>query len=370
MVKPQGLVKLTPFYILTSLIFIGFSLLLKILGKSYVDFLIFFAYPLLISGTLFQIYPTIQGKRLKFENLTYLHFILFTLLALIFLFTEKFFPLSYLFVNLLFAFIILVNTEKFEDLNVLFLFVGSLYLPFASVLLIFLDNSLFIKHIINTGFILNVVFGAYYIFVPMLQIEELNPKIGAWLSFFTLNLSVPLFGISWYAMNFKAVALSGSLILISVLFLSFSIYKTLSQRKSPLKGLDISVKLLVLGLIFLIGATIVGVRSAELENFSFLNLHSDLMLYGFLVSITFGATYHIIPFLVWWERYAPRMGKEKIPTLKEMLPPDILENVTVIYVGSLLIYLSGVFENLALLVMAFSIFTYTFFLFKVHFKQS
>ncbi|WP_461829859.1 hypothetical protein [Aquifex sp.] len=369
MIKPEGLVKLTPWYILISLLFIPVSVILKIFDKAYTDFLIYFVYPFLISGTLFQIYPTIQGERLKLEKLTYLHFSLFLLLSILFLFTGKLYAVSYLFVNLLFAFIILVNTKRLEDLNTLFLLVGSLYLPFASLFLLFEGNGLFVKHLINVGFILNVVFGAYYIFVPMLQIEELNPKKVAWVSFFTLNLSIPLFGVSWFSMNFKAIALSGTLILISVLFLSLVIYKTLSQRKSPMKGLDISVQLLILGLIFLVGATLIGVYMAKRESFSLLSLHSDAMLYGFLVLITLGATYHIIPFLVWWERFAPRMGKEKIPTLKEILPPSVLENTAIAYTAALLLYFTGVFETVFLSIMAFAVFVYVLYLFRAYFLK-
>ena len=52
------------------------------------------------------------------------------------------------------------------------------------------------------------------------------------------------------------------------------------------------------------------------KNFLFLKAHADGMLYGFLSLITVGASYHIVPFLLWWKLYAPRMGRESIPTLK------------------------------------------------------
>ncbi len=114
------------------------------------------------------------------------------------------------------------------------------------------------------------------------------------------------------------------------------------------------------------GAVLVGVYMAKTESFSLLPLHSDSILYGFLALITLGATYHIIPFLVWWERFAPKMGKEKIPTLKELLPPSVLENTAVVYTGALLLYLSGVFEKILLVVMALAFFVYTFHLIRVY----
>ncbi len=62
-------------------------------------------------------------------------------------------------------------------------------------------------------------------------------------------------------------------------------------------------------------------------NYIFLRLHTDGMLYGFLTLITVGATHHIIPFLLWWRAYAPKIGKEKAPTLKEILPVKVVRRV-------------------------------------------
>ncbi|RME12296.1 MAG: hypothetical protein D6804_01810, partial [Aquificota bacterium] len=38
---------------------------------------------------------------------------------------------------------------------------------------------------------------------------------------------------------------------------------------------------------------------------------------------TVGASYHIVPFLLWWRLYAPKMGRQSIPTLKELLSQEI-----------------------------------------------
>jgi hypothetical protein len=38
---------------------------------------------------------------------------------------------------------------------------------------------------------------------------------------------------------------------------------------------------------------------------------------GFLIN---GHLYKIVPFLVWFERFAPLVGKEKVPMLHEMYP--------------------------------------------------
>ncbi len=41
---------------------------------------------------------------------------------------------------------------------------------------------------------------------------------------------------------------------------------------------------------------------------------------GFVGLVTTGMLYKILPFLIWTHRYAPRVGREPVPLLKEMLP--------------------------------------------------
>ena len=41
---------------------------------------------------------------------------------------------------------------------------------------------------------------------------------------------------------------------------------------------------------------------------------------GFLGFIIFGHLYKIVPFLVWYERFSPLVGKQKVPMLADMVP--------------------------------------------------
>jgi hypothetical protein len=49
-------------------------------------------------------------------------------------------------------------------------------------------------------------------------------------------------------------------------------------------------------------------------------LHATVwfFLLGFVSSMITGHLYKIVPFLVWFERFAPLVGKEKVPMLHEM----------------------------------------------------
>ena len=44
------------------------------------------------------------------------------------------------------------------------------------------------------------------------------------------------------------------------------------------------------------------------------------MFFGFFSFAIIGHLYKIIPFLVWFERFSPLVGKQKVPMLADMLP--------------------------------------------------
>ncbi len=123
----------------------------------------------------------------------------------------------------------------------------------------------------------------------------------------------------------KLVAYSGVFMIISLFPLALIIYESLIQRKSLLKGHDPSLQYLILSLFMAVFFLSVGVSIAGGENYDFLNWHRDGMLYGFLLFITAGTSYHIVPFLLWWRAYAPMMGNRKLPTLKELLSPNFFK---------------------------------------------
>jgi hypothetical protein len=51
--------------------------------------------------------------------------------------------------------------------------------------------------------------------------------------------------------------------------------------------------------------------------------YAVMALTGWLGPTTLGQLYKIVPFLVWTHRFAPRMGKEKVPLLKDLYPQGL-----------------------------------------------
>ncbi|MGB9874177.1 MAG: hypothetical protein ACPLRS_04320, partial [Hydrogenobacter sp.] len=325
MIRPASFLRSTSLYILLFFSLLLLSLLLKLIDKTYIDLLVFFAFPGLISGTLFQLYPTIQGYPVRGEKLIHLHMLLWLVNILYFLYKYEVNPHMYLLLTAVHTILIIMNTRKIKDPIVLFFLMGSVFYLIAGLLL--KQNSIFVKHLITVGFFMPVVIGSYYVFVPMLQIEALESKSIVWINIFFQFLSSLLVPIAWYLSNYMYVSYAGLLQLLSVGILSYGVYSMLSQRKSPLKGLDISVQFLILGLFMCWFFLLTGVLMAGSLNLGFVKLHSDGMLYGFLTAISVGASYHIMPFLLWWRLYAPKMGKEKIPTLKEIMDIKIVKRL-------------------------------------------
>jgi len=329
--------RITPIYIHLGLVILLLSLFQKLLSfGDYSASVLYFSIPSVIIGTLFQMYPTLQSIPIKFSFLVYLHFSFFLISFFLYLFGSRFEEIYFL-SALIFALFFLLNTRRYGGQVQLFFLVGSAFYLFASFLILTkYPNPFLIKHLLAVGFFLTIAFGSLYMLLPMLQLENLALSDYLWIhlafhTVFTIDLL-----ISWSRMSFGHIYVSGMLVLTSVLILAFVLYKTLSQKRSPLKGLDPSVKAFLLSLFILVFSLSVGILSAGSQDFGLLNLHTDGLLYGFFPILTLGAAYHIIPFMLWWKEYAPKMGKGKVPTLKELLPERVLEISLLILIPSLL----------------------------------
>jgi hypothetical protein len=71
-----------------------------------------------------------------------------------------------------------------------------------------------------------------------------------------------------------------------------------------------------------------------------------IMFFGFFAFAITGHIYKIIPFLVWFERFSPLVGKQKVPMLADMLPPKSSSAQFVFSaVGVVIVALALVFQN-------------------------
>jgi len=108
--------------------------------------------------------------------------------------------------------------------------------------------------------------------------------------------------------------------IIGTLFYGYQIY--IIYKLTVRKEMDVWAKSMIfgfgslklsifLGIVYLLGATAPW-------------LHASVWFFmlGFIGFLINGHLYKIVPFLVWFERFAPLVGKEKVPMLHEMYPKE------------------------------------------------
>jgi len=171
------------------------------------------------------------------------------------------------------------------------------------------------------GFVLLTIMGLSMTLLPMFSLahgfNESPIKIGFNLvSCGVASVFIGLvFGIGWleilgYISTFLGVA-----------FYIYQIY--LIYLLTVRKELDIWAKSMLFGFGSLIFSLILGVLSF-LPNSAEIWLHTAVWFFmvGFIGFLINGHLYKIVPFLVWFERFSPLVGKERVPMLHEMYPKE------------------------------------------------
>jgi uncharacterized membrane protein len=84
------------------------------------------------------------------------------------------------------------------------------------------------------------------------------------------------------------------------------------------KEMDIWAKSMIFAFGTLIFSIVLGLVYFLSGQESILHASVWFLLLGFISSMITGHLYKIVPFLVWFERFAPLVGKKKVPMLHEM----------------------------------------------------
>jgi len=168
------------------------------------------------------------------------------------------------------------------------------------------------------GYVTLTIMGMSLILLPMFGLSHgFNEKP------INLSFKIMVSGILFYLLatlfdskNFKFLSMLiiiGSLLLY--LYQIWLIYKTRVRKEY-----DIWFKSMVFGYFSLALSLLLGlialINSSELIEMS----SAWFLIMGFVTFLINGHLYKIIPFLVWFERYSPLVGKESVPMLADMVP--------------------------------------------------
>lgn len=94
-----------------------------------------------------------------------------------------------------------------------------------------------------------------------------------------------------------------------------TIYKTRARKE-----IDIYAKSLMFSYFSLIASLVLAVLYFFFDTQELLLTSGWMMFFGFFAFVVTGHVYKIIPFLVWFERFSPLVGKQKVPMLADMVP--------------------------------------------------
>jgi hypothetical protein len=166
------------------------------------------------------------------------------------------------------------------------------------------------------GYVLLTIMGLSLTLIPMFSLAHGFDEKAIQIAFKLVVAGVgtvfagALLGFEWFMLLGYLITFGG------VAFYLWQIY--IIAKLTVRKELDVWAKSMIFAFGTLIFSMMTGV--VFLLSNSEVMLHTTVwfFLLGFVSSMITGHLYKIVPFLVWFERFAPLVGKEKVPMLHEM----------------------------------------------------
>ncbi len=211
-------------------------------------------------------------------------------------------------------------------------------------------TSLLKAHVFSVlgGYIAITIMGLSIVLVPMFTLSHsfsLRPlEISITLMSVTVVLAIIASLFHLETLSFIADVLAVVAMLVYA-YLIFIIYKIRPRKENDIYAISLMfsysslVVSIAIGLLYFVKGT---------ENYLLASMW--LLFFGFFGFLITGHIYKIIPFLVWFERFSPLVGKQKVPMLVDMVPTKSSQAQFVFgAVGVLLVTAALLFTSKALI---------------------
>ena len=181
-------------------------------------------------------------------------------------------------------------------------------------------NELLKAHVylVLVGYVGITIMGMSLVLLPMFWLSHSFSWIFVKSALVILSFGI-LFVVLSSFINVKIIENLGYILsfiaLILYFFQIFIIYKTRVRLE-----IDIYFKSMVFSYLCLLISIIMGIIYIFNPNHNLLLALSWLGIFGFITFVIIGHMYKIVPFLVWFERFSPFVGKKKVPMLSDMIP--------------------------------------------------
>jgi len=173
-------------------------------------------------------------------------------------------------------------------------------------------------YLIVGGYIGVSIMGLSLVLLPMFGLSHNFSKVPITVAFYMLSVGVICVALSCI-LNLNLIMSIGYILSITSFFIYFAqivlIYKTRARKEN-----DIWVKSMFFSYGSLIISLLLGFVYLLNPNDALIISSGWLFFTGFIGFIITGHLYKIIPFLVWFERFSPLVGKKKVPMLADMVP--------------------------------------------------
>ena len=182
-----------------------------------------------------------------------------------------------------------------------------------------IDVALMLKahvYAVLGGYVLLTIMGLSLTLIPMFSLAHGFEETAIKRAFRLVIVAVAvvfsgaLLGLEWLMMIGYLIAFAG----VSFYIWQIYIIASLTVRKE----LDVWAKSMIFAFGSLVFSMMTGLVFLLTNSQTMLHTTVWFFVLGFISSMITGHLYKIVPFLVWFERFAPLVGKEKVPMLHEM----------------------------------------------------
>jgi len=173
------------------------------------------------------------------------------------------------------------------------------------------------------GYILMTIMGIGMILLPMFSLSHGFSDKSINIAFYLVIIGLVLFIISVFTKTMVLKYLGILLVAVSIFLGLYQMWLIFSTRIR--KQNDFWAKNMIASFISLILAIVILFIAIILDSQTMFILFGFTLFFGFFVFFIVGHIYKILPFLVWYQRYSPLVGKIKVPMLNEMVKENVAD---------------------------------------------
>lgn len=228
------------------------------------------------------------------------------------------------------TFLTLKDVEKFDIVSIsvvfsnVFLSIGVIVglvmaLTFAGFVVS--DITALLKahvYLIVGGYIMITIMSFSCILIPMFGLSHGFSKTPLHVAIWMQSFAVTIVFLS-SLVDIEFLSKTGYFFSFLSIFIYFYLIYTIDKTRAR-KQNDMYIISLFIGFIFFVLSAVFGGLYIFLGDERYALLCGWLLFVGFFGFLISGHLYKIVPFLVWYERFAPLVGKQKVPMLGDMVP--------------------------------------------------